>query len=46
MRFLSFIHENKGEVNVMDKNLGLAMLRDLQYKCYFESEPLSLKTLT
>ena len=30
MRFLSFIHENEGEVNVMDENLGLAILRDLQ----------------
>ena len=30
MRFLSFIHENEGEVNVMDENLGLALLRDLQ----------------
>ena len=30
MRFLSFIHENEGEVNVMDENLSLAILRDLQ----------------
>lgn len=30
MRFLSFIHENEGEVNVMDENQGLAILRDLQ----------------